>query len=98
MKSEQQRYGHRRPGPMQRAMGGGAHEDILREALSRVDGAPTPAMGAMQASMGRESRVRSAHAVIRSYLDEHRLHDTRAWAQRVAERTQGESNRAVDAR
>lgn len=74
------------PGPMQRAMGKGGYDAVLREALERIDGAPAPAVGAMQASMGRESRVRSAHAVIRAYLDEHGLENTRAWAQRLADK------------
>ncbi|WP_449280639.1 hypothetical protein [Leucobacter sp.] len=96
--TQQQEQGRPTLGAMQRAMGAGAGEDIIREALERVDGAPTPNVGTMQASMGRESRVRSAQAVIRAYLDEHGLHDTRSWAKRLAERAQRESDRAVEAR
>lgn len=84
MQGTQQEHGRTALGPMQRSMGAGAHDDVLREALERVDGAPTPTVGVMQANMGRESRVRAAHAVIRAYLDEHDLDDTRSWAQRLA--------------
>jgi len=73
-------------GTMQRAMGRGAHDEIVREALKRVDGAPAPDVGVMQAAMGREARIRATAEVIRAYLDEHGLPDTRSWALRLAGR------------
>ena len=81
-----QEYGRNLNGTMQRAMGRGGRDGIVREALERIDGAPAPEVGTMQAAMGRESQVRAAYEVIRGYLDEHGLQNTREWAARLANR------------
>ncbi len=81
-----QEYDRNLNGTMQRAMGRSAHDEIVRAALERVDGAPAPDTGMMQAAMGRESRIRATAEVIRAYLDEHELPDTRSWAQQLAGR------------
>ncbi|MDF2558969.1 MAG: hypothetical protein K0R99_415 [Microbacterium sp.] len=60
---------------MPHSMGRGSREDIVWEALERVNGKPTPTMGAMQAAMGNESQIRLVHDVIRAYLDAHGLRD-----------------------
>jgi hypothetical protein len=70
---------------MPHAMGRGAREDIVREALARIDGAPTPAVGTMQAAMGNEAQIRLIHDVIREHLDALGVRDTREWAARVGE-------------
>jgi hypothetical protein len=54
---------------MPHSMGRGSREDIVWEALERVDGKPAPTMGAMQAAMGNESQIRIVQDVIRAYLD-----------------------------
>ncbi|WP_431075385.1 hypothetical protein [Microbacterium phyllosphaerae] len=68
-------------------MGREGRERIVREALERIDGAPTPAVDMMQAAMGSEAQIRLVHDVIRAYLDEHDLADTKAWAVAVRERS-----------
>lgn len=65
---------------MPHSLGRGGHEDIVREALERVDGKPAPAIGVMQAAMGTETQIRLTHDVIRAYLDARGLRDTRDWA------------------
>lgn len=60
---------------MPHSMGRGSREDIVWEALERVNGKPTPTMGAMQTAMGNESQIRLVHDVIRAYLDAHGLRD-----------------------
>lgn len=72
--------------PMDRSMGREGRERIVREALERIDGAPAPAVGVMQAAMGSEAQIRLVHDVVRAYLDEHDLADTRAWAAALQER------------
>ncbi|PQZ57995.1 MULTISPECIES: hypothetical protein [unclassified Microbacterium] len=61
---------------MPHSMGRGSREDIVWEALDRVNGKPVPTMGAMQAAMGNEAQIRIVHDVIRAYLDAHGLRDT----------------------
>ncbi|MDF2506980.1 MAG: hypothetical protein K0Q52_839 [Microbacterium sp.] len=60
---------------MPHSMGRGSREDIVWEALERVDGNPTPTIGVMQAAMGNESQIRLVHDTIRAYLDAHGLRD-----------------------
>lgn len=72
--------------PMDRSMGRAGRERIVREALERIDGAPAPAVGMMQAAMGSEAQIRLVHDVVRAYLDEHGLADTKAWAQTLQDR------------
>nr|WP_201470855.1 hypothetical protein [Microbacterium hydrocarbonoxydans] len=74
--------------PMDQSMGRAARERIVREALERIDGAPAPTVDMMQAAMGSEAQIRLVHDVVRAYLDEHDLADTRAWAKVLRERTQ----------
>lgn len=64
---------------MQRAMGRGGQEAIVREALERVDGKPTPTLDPIQVAMSSEAQIRLVHDVVRSYLDEHGHADTREW-------------------
>lgn len=72
---------------MEQSVGRAGRERIIREALERIDGAPAPKVDMMQAAMGSEAQVRLVHDVIRAYLDEHQLADTRAWAQDLRERS-----------
>lgn len=74
--------------PMEQSMGRAARERIVREALERIDGAPAPTVDMMQAAMGSEAQIRLVHDVVRAYLDEHDLADTKAWAQALHERSQ----------
>ncbi len=67
---------------MPHALGRGGREDIVWEALERVDGKPAPAIGVMQAAMGTEAQIRLTADVIRAYLDAHGLRDTGEWAAR----------------
>ncbi|WP_311245535.1 hypothetical protein [Microbacterium sp. WCS2018Hpa-23] len=73
--------------PMDRSMGREGRERIVREALERIDGAPTPAVDMMQAAMGSEAQIRLVHDVVRAYLDEHDLADAKAWAAALREQT-----------
>jgi hypothetical protein len=66
---------------MEQSMGRAGRERIIREALERIDGAPAPELDMMQAAMGAEAQIRLVHDVVRAYLDEHELADTRAWAE-----------------
>lgn len=66
---------------MEQSMGRAGRERIIREALERIDGAPVPKVDMMQAAMGAEAQIRLVHDVVRAYLDERDLADTRAWAQ-----------------
>lgn len=68
---------------MPHALGRGAREDIVWEALERIDGKPAPEIGAMQAAMGNEAEVRLVHDTVRAYLDAQGLRDTAAWAERI---------------
>ena len=78
-----------RPKPlsMEESLGRAGRERIIREALERIDGAPAPRVDMMQAAMGSEAQIRVVYDVIRAYLDEHDLADTRAWAQNLSERS-----------
>ncbi|WP_336502611.1 hypothetical protein [Microbacterium paraoxydans] len=67
---------------MPRSLGRGGREDIVWEALERVDGKPAPAIGVMQAAMGTEAQIRLTQDVIRAYLDTQGLRDTGEWAAR----------------
>jgi hypothetical protein len=82
--STKQQHGHddRPYESMQRAMGRGAQDDVIRQALARIDGAPAPEMDLMQAAMGPESQIRAVYQVIREYLDERNLPNTDAWARK----------------
>lgn len=73
--------------PMDRSMGRAGRERIVREALERIDGAPTPTVDMMQAAMGSEAQIRLVHDVVRTYLDEHGLADMKAWAEALRERS-----------
>lgn len=68
---------------MPHAMGRGAREDIVWEALERIDGKPAPAVGSMQAAMGNEAQIQLVHDVIRAYLDHRDATDTREWVLRA---------------
>lgn len=46
------------------AFGSNPQEQVLREAVARLLGAPTPEMDAMQAALSREAEVRAAHAIL----------------------------------
>jgi len=46
------------------AFGTNPQGQVLREAVARLLGAPTPEMDAMQAALSREAEVRAAHAVL----------------------------------
>ncbi|MFJ4998847.1 hypothetical protein ACIP5T_11875 [Microbacterium sp. NPDC088619] len=72
---------------MEESMGRAGRERIIREALERIDGAPAPKVDMMQAAMGAEAQIRLVHDVIRAYLDERGLADTRAWAQDLGGRS-----------
>ncbi|CAH0253484.1 hypothetical protein SRABI76_03303 [Microbacterium oxydans] len=79
------------PDLMQHSIGRGAQEDIIRAALARIDGAPAPDRGSMQAAMSNETQVRLAHDVIREHLDARGLSTTADWARaRVAADTDGQ--------
>ncbi|WP_447913831.1 hypothetical protein [Microbacterium phyllosphaerae] len=73
--------------PMDRSMGRDGRERIVRQALERIDGAPTPTVDMMQAAMGSEAQIRLVHDVVRAYLDEHDLADTKAWAAALQHRS-----------
>lgn len=68
---------------MPRSLGRSAREEIIWEALERIDGKPAPTLGAMQASMGNEAQIRIAHDVIRAYLDAHGRRDLSGLAARA---------------
>lgn len=61
---------------MPHSMGRGSREDIVWEALDRVNGKPAPSIGAMQAAMSNEAQIRIVTDVIRAYLDAHALRGT----------------------
>lgn len=61
---------------MPHSMGRGSREDIVWEALDRVNGKPAPTMDAMRAAMGNEAQIRIVHDTIRAYLEAHGLRDT----------------------
>ncbi|MEU4014162.1 hypothetical protein AB0E56_02745 [Microbacterium sp. NPDC028030] len=69
---------------MPHAMGRGSREDIVWEALERVDGKPAPTMGAMQAAMGNEAQIRLVTDVIRRYLDARGMRDLGQLAARAS--------------
>lgn len=54
---------------MPHSMGRGSREDIVWEALERVNGKPAPTMSAMRAAMSNEAQIRLVHDVVRAYLD-----------------------------
>ncbi|AZH77017.1 MULTISPECIES: hypothetical protein [Microbacterium] len=70
---------------MPHAMGRGSREDIVWEALERVNGKPAPSMGVMQAAMGNEAQIRIVHDTIRAYLDAHGMRDLRELGARAGE-------------
>lgn len=69
---------------MPHTMGRGSREDIVWEALERVDGKPAPTMGAMQAAMGNEAQIRLVTDVIRRYLDARGMRDLGQLAARAS--------------
>ena len=68
------------PDLMQHSMGRGGREAVIREALERVDGKPTPELGVMQVAMSTEAEIRLVHEVIRDYLRGRGLSSTIEWA------------------
>ncbi|UPL10598.1 hypothetical protein [Microbacterium sufflavum] len=68
---------------MPHALGRRAREDIVWEALERIDGKPTPDVGTMQAAMGNEAEIRLVRDTVRAYLDARGVRDTAAWAARI---------------
>lgn len=68
------------------AVGRGAQDEALREALRRIDGAPVPDLDPMQIAMGAEGQIRAAFEVIREYLDARGMHNTSDWAARSEKR------------
>ncbi|MFJ6533330.1 hypothetical protein [Microbacterium sp. NPDC091662] len=70
---------------MPHSMGRGSREDIVWEALDRVNGKPAPTMGTMQAAMGNEAQIRIVADTIRAYLDAHGLRDTRGLSVRTGD-------------
>ncbi|GAA1154239.1 hypothetical protein MOX01_02490 [Microbacterium oxydans] len=70
---------------MPHSMGRGSREDIVWEALDRVNGKPAPTMGTMQAAMGNEAQIHIVHDTIRAYLDAHGLDDTSEFGVRAGD-------------
>ena len=50
--------------PMQHAMGRVAQDAVVRDAVARTSGVEPPHLDAMQAAMGRERQIRSAHEAL----------------------------------
>jgi len=48
------------------AMSSAAQDDVVREAIARIDGASAPQLDSFQTAMGREAQIRAVEEVVRS--------------------------------